>query len=145
MSDNDNQVYMTQIIDPQGLTGLIVPRMFHSEADELKIRTLKRRVMFSCAWNFCRAAHESIELYSQQTVYTDETDGTGRLRDVLESMLLVYGQLDINDVMRFMPACRKLAFRRKLIWNSRFQAWLDSAGRAYNEMTREEKAINQTD
>lgn len=146
MSDNDNTVFASFVEDEAlGLKAVLIPKIFASEALEIGIHGYKYVVRFSCAWYFCRVAHEAIELLAGQAVMEDETDPTASLRQTLESILVLYGSPEINEIMNYMPECRKLAFRRKLIWNPRFQAWLDSAGRAYDTMTREESALNKTD
>lgn len=146
MSDNDNMVFITKETDPKtGLTGLYLPHVFHAEANELGIIGKEPILRFSCAWYFCRLAHQAIDEMTQQIVYEEDEDATGKLRQIFDSVCSLYGAPEINEVMRYMSECRKLAFRRKLLWNGRLQAWLDSAGKAYNEVTREEKATNKED
>lgn len=99
-----------------------------------------------CAWYFCRCAHIAIHEITSQVSYEGDTDVTVQLRGVLRGCMKAYG-LDaesgdvIERVMKRMPLCRQLAFRRNIFWSDRFQAWLDSGGRAYNEVTREPDAI----
>jgi hypothetical protein len=130
--------FIVERVDPKtGLKGAFIPELFPREAEELGITLPTPMILFSCAWIFCRRAHIAIEEQAKQVVYTDETDSTSQLREILRVTLDEYGDPDVNLVMRFVPMCRTLAFRRTLIWNDRFQAWIDSAGRAYDTLTRE--------
>lgn len=121
------------------------PVIFWLEAQEMGLHTLDSIQHFSCAWYFCRCAHESIETFAKDIVLEGETDSVGTLRQVLSTCMKLYNITDIEKLIRFVSTeCRQLAFRRNLFWDSRFQAWIDSGGHSYNEMSREEKAINKS-
>lgn len=135
---NDNKVFVATDTDPQTQGQILyVPPTFMKEAVEMGIYNYEKQIAFSCAWYFCGLAHRAIEETRDQIVEEGETDLTSRLRTVLDSVLAIYGNPEINSIMHYMTQCRMLAFRRKNHWSSRFQAWLDSGGRAYDTMTRE--------
>ena len=90
-----------------------------------------------CAWYFARCAHKALIEIPDQVSLEGDTDTTVRLRTILDSIMQVYGLDDIEKLMKFMPYARQQAFKMGLTWNSRFQAWLDSGGRSYDEVTRE--------
>lgn len=91
-----------------------------------------------CAWYFAICAHKTLLEIPEQVSMEGDTDATVSLRRILDSLLMVYGLEDeIEKVMKMMPYARQHAFKTNLNWSSRFQGWLDSGGRAYNEVTRE--------
>lgn len=90
-----------------------------------------------CAWYFAICAHKALLEIPDQVSLEGDTDTTVRLRTILDSIMQVYGLDDIEMLMKFMPFARQHAFKCGLNWSSRFQAWLDSGGKAYNEVTRE--------
>lgn len=90
-----------------------------------------------CAWYFAICAHKALIEIPDQVSLEGDTDTTVRLRVILDSVMQVYGLDDVEKLMKFMPYARQHAFKINLNWNSRFQAWLDSGGRAYDEVTRE--------
>lgn len=111
--------------------------LFVREAREVGVHDQESIQYFSCAWNFCRIAHESLEVYPKDVVLEGETDPVAYLRSALEAQMKLYQVTDIEKVARFFPMCRTLAFRRTIHWSSRFQAWIDTGGRAYNVLSRE--------
>jgi hypothetical protein len=99
-----------------------------------------------CAMYFARCAHLALLEIPEQVTLEEETDLTVHLRPILDNLLIVYGLVDSDDiekVVKLMPLVRRIAFMRNVAWSDRFQAWLDSAGRAYNEVTREPEALNR--
>lgn len=135
--------YMTPIDD--GLSGLkfiATPPMFSTEAAEMGFIDPDLVLRFSAAWFVCGIAMRAIEESARQVVMEDETDVTSRLMGAVRSAARLYGIEDLNLVMTLMPTCRQLAFRRSSFWDDRWQAWLDSAGKSYDLLTREEKARN---
>jgi hypothetical protein len=126
----------------QGLKVETAPPLFYEQGKDAGITEQLDLVYFSAAYYFTRCAMESIEVYSHNAVLEDETDPTVNLRQVLETVMRLYGVIDIEKFMRFMSTIRTVAFKRGLPWNDRLQAWLDSGGYAYNEVTREESTWN---
>lgn len=96
------------------------------------------------AWYFCKISHETIHNVTRQVSYEGDVDLTVNLKTLLDSVILIYGTEDIDKLMALIPLCRQQAFRFTLPWNDRFQAWVDSAGRAYNEVTREPDSFSQS-
>lgn len=94
----------------------------------------------SAAWYFAKCAHQAIDSVTEQVGYEGETDETINLRPLADSVCSLYG-VNIEEMMKLMPLVRREAFRCNIFWNDRFQAWLDSGGRAYNEVTREPGAF----
>jgi len=94
------------------------------------------------AWYVARCCNMAILDLPEQVSMEGDTDVTVRLAAIRDGCLRAYG-LDhesgdvLNAVMNLMPLCRRQAFMRQVKWTDRFQAWLDSGGRAYNEVTRE--------
>lgn len=98
----------------------------------------------SAAWHFTRLAMAALEKIPEQVAYEGEVDLTVRLRQIAESVMVQYNIKDIESMMNLMPAVRTEAFRVSYPWNDRLQAWLDSGGRAYDSITREEGRLNQS-
>lgn len=90
----------------------------------------------SAAWHLAKLAHKALEKIPEQVTYEGEVDKTIRLMNIAKGVALHYA-LNLEDIMKFMPAVRLEALRTKKPWNPRFQAWLDSGGKSYNEVTRE--------
>lgn len=138
----------TMVIVPldfgQGLTAMAAPAIMEKQCREMRITDAEGMLYFSAALYFCKCAHHSIELHAKQVTLEDEVDHNARLRNVLESCMRFYGIDDIEKMMRFVNRCRLYAFNNGLLWEPRLQAWLDSAGRAYDEQTREEKAWDKS-
>lgn len=132
-------VVVEQKLD-NGLTAHYAPLVMGEACKEMGVLSPENQLYFSCCLYFCKCAHHSIDVHQKQVTLEEETDITGNLRHLLESCMLAYGLDDINKLDNFFPLARSYAFRKTLAWNPQFQAWIDSAGRAYNEQTREEKA-----
>jgi hypothetical protein len=94
-----------------------------------------------CAWYITLCCHKTLQDIPAQVTMEGDTDITVDLRGIADGIAMAYGQTDMNEVMALMPLCRQYAFQKGLGWHDRFQAWLDSGGRAYNEVTREPDAI----
>lgn len=97
----------------------------------------------SAAWHFTRLAMQALERIPEQVAYEGDTDVTVRLRSIADSVMIQYNIRDIESMMNLMPAVRMEALRVGYPWNDRLQAWVDSGGRAYDTMTREEGRLNQ--
>lgn len=95
---------------------------------------------YAC-WYSAKNAHKAIHEIPAQVSFEGDTDATTNLRAVVEGACLAYGITDLNLVMPFMPLARRWAFMKGLGWDGRFQAWLDSAGQSWNEVTREPDKI----
>lgn len=96
------------------------------------------------AWHLVKCCHLALLEIPGQATLTTEKDLTVNLRKILDSTRDIYGMFDESDlekIMNLMPLCRQLTFKLNRTWNDRFQAWLDSGGRAYDEVTREPDAI----
>lgn len=93
------------------------------------------------AWYITICAHRALQEIPAQVSYEGDTDVTVRLRAIAEGCALAYGLTDLNPIMLMMPICRRWALMQKLTWDDRFQAWLDSGGKAYDEVTREPDKI----
>lgn len=140
-----SQIFISKI--PMGIGGTTIysaPPIYKELAAKTGLHDQEGQLLFSCAWYICRCAMESIESQAKQVTMEDETDATSSLRNIVDSVLRIYGGPDINEVMAMMRRCRKVAFQESKLWDPRWQAWLDSGGRAYNTLTREEKAINDS-
>lgn len=99
----------------------------------------------SCAaWYIAKLCHKALNDVPEQVTMEGDTDTTVNLRRIAEGAALAYGIEDLNLVMPYMPYVRMMAFRQGISWNQRFQAWLDSGGRAYDEVTREPEALNRS-
>lgn len=96
-----------------------------------------------CAVYFARCAHLALLEIPEQVTLEGENDLTVHLRPLLDSCMMVYGIDDIEKLMKVMPLVRRIAFMRNLPWSDRFEAWLASGGKAYNEVTREPEALNK--
>lgn len=92
------------------------------------------------AWYFTLTAHKVLQEIPAQVTLEGDTDVTVGLRKILDGVLLMYGK-EIEETMNLMPLCRRWTFKLGLTWDDRFQAWLDSGGRAYDEVTREPDKI----
>jgi hypothetical protein len=99
------------------------------------------KVHSQAAWHFVRCAHLALYEIPTQVVLEGNTDATVRLKEIMDSTEIIYG-IDKNEFMKLMPECRRLSFALGRTWNGRLQAFIDSAGRAYNELTREPDALN---
>lgn len=93
-----------------------------------------------CAWYCCLVAHKTLQEIPAQVTMEGDVDTTVNLRQIIDGVLLMYG-CEIESTMNLMPLCRRWTFMSGLVWSDRFQAWLDSGGRAYDEVTREPDAI----
>lgn len=146
MSKKKNQVIIYEVERDlgNGLKMIGYPAIFDDACLEMGIEEPTARIYFSCAIYFARCAHESIDVLSKQVTLEEETDHTASLMNVMEACMAHYGVGDKNILARFFPTARAYAFKTAKAWNPRFQAWIDSAGRAYDEQTREEGAWNTT-
>lgn len=98
------------------------------------------------AWYFCKLAMIQLEQIPEQVTYEGDLDTVVNLRETLENLRTVYGLEttdDLEKAMKLMPTCRRIAFQRKLKWDDRFQAWLDSGGKSYNKIDREPDKLNE--
>lgn len=117
---------------------------FYPETKTLDIMPMgEMKIHSQAAWHFVRCAHIALLTIPGQVTLEGNTDITVRLRDIMESTETIYG-IDRNEFMKLMPECRRLTFALGRVWNSRFQAFLDSGGAAYNEITREPEALNDS-
>ena len=140
--DNDSVVYVERDMG-NGLKAIMSPIIFGEACVELRVTEAADQLYLSCALYFCKCAHHSIDVHEKQVTLEEETDINASLRTVLESCMAFYGVDDMNRLANFFGRCRLYAFNHSLHWNPKFQAWIDSAGRAYDEITREEKAWNK--
>lgn len=102
----------------------------------------ERECMMSwCAWYITVCCHKALHSIPGQVTFEGDTDITVDLRGIADGIAMAYGFEDLNEVMTLMPLCRLHAFRSGLGWSDRFQAWVDSGGRAYNKLTREPDQI----
>lgn len=108
--------------------------IFPDDSDELIERSW-------AAWYIAKCAHKALHTIPGQVTFEGDVDTTVNLRSIADGAALAYGITDLNPVMELMPLCRRWAFMKGLTWSDRFQAWLDSGGGAYNEVTREPDAI----
>jgi len=96
------------------------------------------------AWYIAVCGHKAILTIPEQVVMEGDVDLTVNLREVLLRLPSLYGLTtadDLEKIMNLMPLCRRVAFSKGMLWSQRFQAWLDSGGVAYNQVTREPDAI----
>lgn len=138
MSKDETQVIIYSVKRDlgNGLKMVGYPHIFDDACMEMGIEDPSARIYFSCAIYFARCAHHSIDVHTKQVTLEDETDHTASLMNIMESCMAHYGVGDKNILARFFPTVRQYAFRTAKAWNPRFQAWIDSAGRAYDEQTR---------
>lgn len=97
----------------------------------------------SAAWHFAKLAMKALEDIPEQVTLEGDVDRTISLRRLAESVAVMYGIHDLNDWLKFMPACREEAFVCGFYWNPRLQAWLDNAGGSWDTMTREPDALGK--
>lgn len=102
-------------------------------------REVKERA--SAAWHFTRLAMGALERIPEQVSLEGNTDLTVKLRDLAESVRIQYGLKGVEDFLSLMDFCHAEGIRSGYPWNDRLQAWLNSGGRAYDTMTREEGAF----
>ena len=101
----------------------------------------ERDIMKSwCAWYSTLVCHKTLQEVPAQVTMEGDVDTTVDLRSIVDGVLVMYG-FEIEEVMNLMSLCRRWAFQTGLTWNDRFQAWIDSGGRAYNTVTREPDKI----
>lgn len=93
------------------------------------------------AWYIAKCCHKALHEIPSQVSLEGDTDVTVNLRAIAEGCAAAYGIHDLNEVMLMMPLCRRWAFKTQRQWDDRFQAWLDSGGKAYDEVTREPEKI----
>lgn len=103
----------------------------------------EREVEASAAWHFAKCAHTALDRIPEQVSHEGDVDQTVSLRNLCDSICKLYG-VKIETMMAFMDFVKAEAFRVGLPWNPRFDAWLASGGRAYNEVTREPEALNKS-
>jgi hypothetical protein len=108
--------------------------IFPNDSDEVVERVY-------AAWYACKLVHRAWEEIPGQVTYEGDTDITTTTNQIVRSACFAYGIVDIEPVMNFMPLCREWAFKKGFAWNPKFQAWLDSGGTSYNEITRDPDAI----
>lgn len=113
----------------------------HMNPDGLLPR--EREIDASAAWHFAKCAHMALDKIPEQVSYEGSTDQTVLLRNLCNSICQQYG-VKIETMMAFMDFVKAEAFRVGLPWNPRFDAWLASGGKAYNEVTREPGALNKS-
>lgn len=101
----------------------------------------EKAIEASAAWHFTKLAMQILDKIPEQVAYEGETDRTVRLRTVAESVAKLY-DVTLQEMMDLMPAVRREANRCGLEWNDRYQAWLDSGGKSFDEVTREEGRLN---
>lgn len=77
----------------------------------------------------------------EQVTMEGNTDQTVNLRRIADSVAMLYN-VDIETMMAFMPFVKAEALIKGMPWPSRMDAWLASGGKSYNEVTREESALN---
>ena len=96
----------------------------------------------SAAWHFAKLALAALERIPEQATMEGDKDQTIRLRNLAESVARLY-EVSLEDMMQFMDFVKAEALRCSLPWNSRFDAWLASGGKSYDEVTREPEALNK--
>jgi hypothetical protein len=96
----------------------------------------------SAAFHFAKLAIRILAKVPEQITLEGRDDKTVDLRAVAESVVKLYSLEDLGTLMSFLPAVRKEAFCSGLPWDDRLQAWIDSGGRSYNLVTREEGRVN---
>ncbi len=110
-------------IEPQGL----LPRLHAKEA--------------SAAWHFAKLALIALQRVPEQVTYEGNLDKTVHLMRIANAVSLLY-QLPLDSFMKFIPLVQREAMAKQLGWDDRLTAWWTSAGRAYDEVTREEGRLN---
>lgn len=98
----------------------------------------------SAAWQIAGLCHIALEKVPEQVAYEGEKDQTVHLRRIAEGIAITYS-LTLQEIMKFMPACRAEAFRLSRAWNPQFQSWLDSGGTSFNTVTRVEGSWGGTE
>lgn len=96
----------------------------------------------SAAWHFTRLAMVILQKIPEQVSYEGNTDLTVPLMRIAESVAVQYG-IKHENFLCFMDFVRAEAFRCAMPWNDRLQAWVESGGKSYNFVTREEGALNK--
>lgn len=117
------------------------PRILKRNGGPIETSSTREDSLAFCAWYITLNAHKTLQTIPAQVSYEGDTDVTTNLRAIADGSALAYGFEDLNEVMAFMSGCRHYAFQLGLTWDSRFQAWLDSGGRAYDTVTREPDRI----
>lgn len=112
----------------------------HLTPNGLLPRQMKERA--SCAWQIARLCIIALERVPEQAVLEGEVDQTVKLRNIADGVCLQYNE-KIEDVMVFMDFCKAEALRIGFHWPQRFDAWLATGGKSYNELTREPEALNR--
>lgn len=102
----------------------------------------EEKVYASAVWHFARLANIAILKVPEQATAEGDLDQTIHLKQLMTSVATLYGIDDLNRMMAFMDFAKAEAFRCGMPWSDRFSAWIESGGKAYNEVTREPEALN---
>lgn len=92
----------------------------------------------SAAWHFARLANRVLHERPNEIIMEGEADPFTNLRTLLESVQKLYQIQNLEDMMARMSAVRAIVYARGGYWDSRFDAWIASGGKAYNLVTRED-------
>lgn len=118
------------------------PAILSRNGGVIEVSNPREEMLAYAAWYIVICAHKALQEVPAQVSFEGDTDQTVNLRAIADSTALAYGFTDLNEVMVFMPELRRYCtFVRGLTWDDRFQAWLDSGGRAYDTVTREPDKI----
>lgn len=118
------------------------PSILAANGGVIEVSNPREEMLAYAAWYIVICAHKALQEIPAQVSFEGDTDATVNLRAIADSTALAYGLSDLNEVMAFMPTLRRYCtLVRGLTWDDRFQAWLDSGGRAYDEVTREPEKI----
>lgn len=97
------------------------------------------------AFHFARLAQRVLYQLPREIVYEGDTDPMANLRTLADSVALLYGIKDLNELMKFVEHMRDPIQAKHWYWDPRLDAWLATAGASYNEVSREEKTTNISD
>lgn len=139
------EIYYVERKTDDGLTIRYEPRIYRELIEQHfpDITQIRDKILFSAAFDLTARVMKSFDTLNRAEVFEDETDPSALIWGHVLSAKERYGIDDLNDMMRFMPQVHHFAVMNKRYWDDRFSAWLDSGGNAYNEITREEKAVNK--
>lgn len=118
------------------------PFIFQEHLEPIGRLPREHALAASAAWYFCRCAHQSIESLQTQVTYEGDTDVTVSLRGLANNIRVQYGLKDLEEMMRFAPACKEEATRLGLHWSPVLDTWLQSGGKKMDEVTREPDKLN---
>lgn len=95
-------------------------------------------------WYFLGLAHRSLESVTEQVSFEGDTDVTVYLRQHADTISSLY-QVTLEEMFNaeLVSKARSEALASGIWIDSKIIAWIESGGRAYNEITRDPDALSK--